>query len=108
MLDFRGAVNQIFLRLNKRLIESAVHSCVVYPRASSLTKPSLHEITVEEFSADNIRSRLNVNEDQSVILMSIYARLADYTSFKSTRQELTFYGLIYWVASKMNELPLLR
>lgn len=71
MLKFRGAVNQIILRLNKTLIDNAVHSCVVYPKATALTKQSVHEITVEEFSADKIKVKLNENQS---MLMSIYAR----------------------------------
>ena len=85
MLDFRGAVNQIFSRLNKRLIDSAVHSCVVYPRASSLTKPNLHQITVEEFSADNIRSKLNVKEDQSSLSFDLMLSVENSSTVISWR-----------------------
>ena len=70
MLGFKGSINKLIFNWNRSLIDSAVHSCVVFPKAVSLTKPSLHQITVEKFSADMIRTKMN--EDQS-LLMSLYS-----------------------------------
>lgn len=51
--------HQLFSRFKKRLISKAVLRSVVYPKAMSIPKPSLNEITVDKLTSDTIKSKLN-------------------------------------------------
>lgn len=66
------ALKAIHRRFNRRFAESAIHSCVLYPKASSLEGNAvIHHITVDEYKPEEIKTTLEQDQNK---LMSLYAR----------------------------------
>ena len=70
-MSISSAINQASRIINKKLITNAINSCVVYPKAESLSKDRvIHEIEVDSYDSQDIKSVLERDVDK---LMRLYA-----------------------------------
>ena len=70
-MSISNVLRQASRMVNKKLIINAINSCVVFPKAESLSNDKvIHEISVESYSSKNIKVVLEKDIDK---LMRLYA-----------------------------------
>ena len=76
-MSISNALRQASRIVNKKLIINAINSCVVFPKAESLSNDKvIHEISVESYSSKNINMMiLETDVDKLMRLLLVRSKM---------------------------------